>query len=107
MLLKEWWAWWAALPALRAQEMLDQRRVLVVSDAGWQMDRDQEIQQWRTAAEGASGWVPLEALPAESRRDAGREVRGLFLWLRQRFWGDAWRTQGFEEDRSKQEPDKK
>lgn len=104
MLLKEWWAWWDALRALHAQEMLDQRRVLVVADSGWQLDRDEEIKQWRTLAEGATGWrYPEEGVPAE-QRDAGREVRGLFTWLRGKFWGDHTRAQGFSEDRTR-EPD--
>lgn len=100
MLLKEWWAWWEALRALHAQEMLDQRRVLLVSDAGWQLDRETEINQWIESAEGASGWrVPKADLEdGIDRRDARREIRGLFTWLRGKFWGDPTRSTGFEED---------
>lgn len=103
MLLKEWWAWWAALKALHAQEMLDQRRVLVVADSGWTMDRETEIEQWLEASEGSTGWRSLEAAEprsvARSARNAGAEVRGLFSWLRGKFWGDASQSLGFEEDR--------
>jgi hypothetical protein len=100
MLLKEWWAWWDALRALHAQEMLDQRRVLVVSDAGWKLDRDEQVNRWVEDAEGASGWrrPALEAADP-SKRDAAREIRGLFTWLRAKFWGDHTRTSGFEESR--------
>lgn len=100
MLLKEWWAWWEALRALHAQEMLDQRRVLLVSDAGWQLDRETEIKQWIESAEGASGWrTPRDDEDGIDRRDARREIRGLFTWLRGKFWGDPGRSTGFEEDR--------
>ncbi|HEY1292936.1 MAG TPA: hypothetical protein VGJ60_07655 [Chloroflexota bacterium] len=100
MLLKEWWAWWDALRALHAQEMLDQRRVLTVSDAGWQMDREAELNRWIKDAEGASGWrTRPETGTDPSQRDARREIRALFTWLRGKFWGDPTRTSGFEEDR--------
>jgi hypothetical protein len=37
--------------------------------------------------------------PVMTRQDdAGAEVRQFFVWLRARFWGDASRTTGFEED---------
>lgn len=97
MLLKEWWAWWAALRGLHAQEMLDQRHLLVIADAGWKVDdREELVERWRKDAEGASGWLVHEVAP--DTRDARPEIRGLFLWLRQKFWGDARQTTGFEED---------
>lgn len=100
MLLKEWWAWWDAIGSLHAQEMLDQRRVLVVADSGWQLDRDEVINRWLEAADGADGWRRrvLHAVDG-SQRDARREIRGLFTWLRAKYWGDHTRTSGFEEDR--------
>jgi hypothetical protein len=104
MLLKEWWAWWNALKALHAQEMLDQRRVLVVADAGWQFpqgQREQELKDWQKDALGANGWLLHQDDTDDiDRRDLRREVRSWFAWLRGKFWGDPWRTTGFEEDRS-------
>jgi hypothetical protein len=76
--------------------MLDQRRVLVVADAGWTLDREKEINQWIKIADGSDGWRQPKHEP-----DARREIRGLFTWLRGKFWGDPFRSTGFGEEQGK------
>lgn len=95
MLVREWHAWWAALPALEAREALAAYRVNVVSDTNWKLDRELVLTEWRDAAAEASHWRVVKAARGFARGDVRGEIVALFSWMKQKFTGgDRDRTSG-------------
>jgi hypothetical protein len=99
MLVVEWHSWWKDIPALEAREALALHHVLSLSDAGWKFDnRATEYQKWSTLAADADPWrVSEQSAAATASNDISGEIRGLFQWMSQRWWGDSGQTMGFGE----------
>jgi hypothetical protein len=93
MLLIEWLAWWSAISPLQAEENLNAYTVGVVSNPGWQTDREQTLSVWRRLAAGAVVFIgerlgqpeaePDPYAPGALRRSAWR----VWSWLRSEFGG--------------------
>lgn len=89
MLKGEWDKWWSTLPALEAREALQLYRVLLVTDAGWQIDdRGEYLREWQQQAEGAQALRVPTGVARGPITDISHEVRNLFGWLQQQ-WGQS------------------
>ena len=91
MLLIEWNAWWRAMPGLDAEERLAAYTVGLLSDPGWQMDRDSLLGRWRELAAGAAsyalGYLKPNDSPTVSEEDfkpgaLRRRSWAVWQWLR-------------------------
>lgn len=96
MLLIEWQAWWADIPALQAEEHLSQYTIQVLGDSGWTMDREGILSAWRAMAQGlyvrVANWISPNESPGVTEADfepgaLRRNAHRVWGWLRSNFGG--------------------
>lgn len=98
MLLREWFAWYRAMPAIEAQEQESFVQAAMLADSGWQYEhRQEDLQNLHQRALGDPAGRPdvpssSSSSNSASSSDASPEslrqnVRRVFAWLRQGMGG--------------------
>jgi len=87
MLLREWFAWWDAIPRIDAEARLGDYNIMLLGTSGWEIkDRPQRLESLIRQAYGELAAENSRPTETEAPDQAvHQQMRSAYMWLSQHF----------------------